>query len=107
MAWGHDNMLGAQAFALLFALRLSAKLNIFLGVPAFVDEMLPPHLAYLRSYFVRAPFNPLLPFSLALTIGAAAWFGSAALAADGGAAVDQSTPPGRGADHFGRSVGAR
>ena len=90
LAWGRTNPTGAIAFALLFALRLSTKLNIFLGVPAFVDELLPPHLGYLRSYFTKAPMTPFFPLSLLAAGGAAAWFGSTALAAEGGAAVGAS-----------------
>lgn len=85
--WGLPNAIGADTFALLFAMRLSAKLNIFLGVPAFADELLPPHLAYLKSCFRRGPVNPLFPIALALALGATGWFGAAAITADGGAAV--------------------
>jgi putative photosynthetic complex assembly protein 2 len=62
--WGQPNALAAHAFLLLFLLRLSAKMNIFLGVPHFVDDMLPGHLAYLRSYFRKAPASPLFPASV-------------------------------------------
>lgn len=87
LSWGHPNPTGAIAFALLFALRLSAKLNLFLGVPAFADEMMPPRLAYLRSYFGAAPANPLFPLSLVGTVCLAGWFAAAAIASDGGAAA--------------------
>ncbi|MDO9487727.1 MAG: putative photosynthetic complex assembly protein PuhE, partial [Sphingomonadaceae bacterium] len=55
MTFGTANPTGALAFALLFALRLTAKLNIFVGVPNFSDELLPAHLGYLKSYFRRRP----------------------------------------------------
>lgn len=90
LAWRGVNPIGAIAFAMLFAFRLSAKLNIFLGVPAFADDLLPPHLGYLRSYFTKAPMNPLFPLSLLGAIAAAGWFAAAALAAEGGAAVGAS-----------------
>ncbi len=90
LSWGEPNQTGAATFALLFALRLSAKLNIFIGVPSFGDELLPPHLAYLKSYFGRRAANPLLPVSLAASIGLAGWLAASALAADGGAAVSAS-----------------
>lgn len=78
VSWGHPNPIAAQVFLLLFALRLSTKINIFLGVPHFHDEMLPGHLDYLRSYYGAARTNPLLPVSavavtvltVALAIGA-------------------------------------
>ena len=90
LAWGRANPTGAAVFALLFGLRLSAKLNIFLGVPAIAEEMLPPHLAYLHTYFAKAPTNPLLPVSLLGCAGAAAWFAHLAVTAEGGAAAGAS-----------------
>ena len=90
LAWGRANPTGALTFALLFALRLSAKLNLYLGVPAIAAELLPPHLGHLHSYFARAPINALFPFSLVGAIAAAAWFARTALASEGGAAVSAS-----------------
>ncbi len=52
---------------MLFVLRLSAKLNIFLGVPNLTVDFLPAQLAYLKSYFRVAHFNPLFPVSVAVT----------------------------------------
>ena len=45
-------------------MRTSAKLNLFLGVRNLSEEFLPPHLAYLQSFFRRRAMNPLLPFSV-------------------------------------------
>jgi putative photosynthetic complex assembly protein 2 len=87
---GHPNFSGAAAFALLFAMRLSTKFNIFMGVPNFSSEMLPPQLGYLKSYFRKARFNTLMPVSLALSCGAIWWFAAMALAAPGDAAVGWS-----------------
>jgi putative photosynthetic complex assembly protein 2 len=61
MTWGAPNPVGAWTFLVLWAMRLSAKLNLFLGVRNLSDELLPPHLAYLQSYFVRRPMNLLFP----------------------------------------------
>jgi putative photosynthetic complex assembly protein 2 len=60
---------GANRFALwtfmgLWAMRLSTKLNIFLGAPNIPDAFLPPHLAYLKSYFRRRPMNGFFPFAI-------------------------------------------
>jgi putative photosynthetic complex assembly protein 2 len=48
----------------LWAMRTSAKLNLFLGVRNLSDELLPSHLLYLRSFFRRRPMNLLFPFSV-------------------------------------------
>lgn len=62
---GSANATGAWAFAILFAMRLSTKFNLFLGVPNFSPELLPARLAYLKSHFRKRRFNALMPFSLA------------------------------------------
>jgi len=69
LTWGSANATGAWAFAILFAMRLSTKFNLFLGVPNFSPELLPARLAYLKTHFRTRRFNALMPFSL---IGSAA-----------------------------------
>ena len=62
-------------FLVLWVMRISAKLNLFLGVRNLSEEFLPPHLAYLQSYFRRRAMNPLCPFSVlgASAVLAAGW----------------------------------
>ena len=90
LTWGTINSTGAAAFAVLFGMRLSTKLNIFLGVPNFSTDILPPQLAYLKSYFRTRRFNALMPFSLVLGVGVTAWLANTALTATGSAAVSAS-----------------
>jgi putative photosynthetic complex assembly protein 2 len=78
LTWNQPNQAAPLTFALLFVLRLSAKFNLFLGVPNLSDEVFPAHLAYLKSYFRVRALNPLFPFSIALGAGIAAWTWSAA-----------------------------
>lgn len=73
LTWGQPNQAAPHAFLLLFVMRLSAKFNLFLGVPNLSDEVFPAHLAYLKSYFRKRAFNPLLPFSLLLGSALAVW----------------------------------
>lgn len=73
ICWGQPNLAGPLAFLLLFVMRLSAKFNLFLGVPNLSDEVFPEHLAYLKSYFRKAPLNALFPFSLAFGLGVTLW----------------------------------
>jgi putative photosynthetic complex assembly protein 2 len=80
VSWGAPNQIGAAAFCLLFALRLSAKLNIFLGVPNISDELLPSHLSYLKSYFGPPRFTAALALSLTASLAVAAWLGQRAMA---------------------------
>jgi len=85
LTWGAANQTGAHAFALLLALRLSAKLNIFLGVPNFSDELLPKHLNYLKSYFGTPKLHLVLILSLLCSAVFAVWLGSRAVSSSGDA----------------------
>ena len=72
LTWGAENQVAAWTFLALFFSRLSAKLNLFLGVPHFADELMPDHLLHLRSYFAVRAINPLFPLSVtAITVAAA------------------------------------
>ena len=72
LIWEAPNQVAAWTFLALFVSRLSAKLNLFLGVPHFADELMPDHLRHLRSYFAVRPINLLFPLSVAaLTVAAA------------------------------------
>lgn len=64
VTWQQPNQTGWWTFAVLWAMRQSAKLNVFLGVRNLSESFLPPHLKYLGSYFARKPMNPLLPVSV-------------------------------------------
>jgi putative photosynthetic complex assembly protein 2 len=62
--WGQPNQVATQTFLVLWVMRTSAKLNLFLGVRNLSEEFLPAHLSYLQSFFRRRAMNPLLPFSV-------------------------------------------
>lgn len=64
LTWGAPNQVGTWSFVVLWTMRLSAKLNVFLGVRNLTIEFIPEHLRYLLSYFRRSGLNPLMPFSL-------------------------------------------
>ena len=63
---GAANEVGTWTFLCLWANRISAKLNLFLGAPNVSLEFLPPHLAYLGSYFRRDRVSLFFPFSVML-----------------------------------------
>jgi len=62
--WGASNQVGTWTFLLLWGMRQSAKLNLFLGVRNLGEQFLPPHLGYLRSFMTKKPMNKLLPVSV-------------------------------------------
>jgi putative photosynthetic complex assembly protein 2 len=61
---GKANPTAVLIFAILAGMRLSAKLNIFLGAPNLAEEFMPARLSHLRSYFRRGAFNPLFPVTM-------------------------------------------
>jgi putative photosynthetic complex assembly protein 2 len=66
LTWGRSNQIGTSTFAVLWAMRLSAKLNVFLGVRNLAVQFVPERLRYLISYFRCARMNWLMPASIAL-----------------------------------------
>jgi putative photosynthetic complex assembly protein 2 len=62
LSWGAPNQIATWTFLVLWAMRTSAKLNVFLGVRNLSEEFLPAHLTYLRSYLSHRPMNLLFPF---------------------------------------------
>lgn len=79
VAWGAPNQVGPATFLVLWAMRLSAKLNVFLGVRSLTEEFVPTHLRYLISYFRRARWNPLMPLSVVSAGLVTFWLGQDAL----------------------------
>lgn len=68
------NAFGFWTFAVLFFARISAKLNLFFGVPKINTEFLPSALTHLPSHFRHAKMNWLFPFSVtALTFAVGCW----------------------------------
>jgi len=72
-------------FALLWFMRLSAKLNLFFGVPQNGAQYLPAHLAYLASYFRTRDMS--LWFVLSMGVAMGIWFWLVWLAQQGAVAI--------------------
>jgi putative photosynthetic complex assembly protein 2 len=64
VTWDGANQIGLWTLAILWSMRLSAKLNLFLGVPILNDQFLPSHLSYLSSFFTRGRVNFLFPVAI-------------------------------------------
>jgi putative photosynthetic complex assembly protein 2 len=65
ICWKQPNPTAACTYTLLWIMRESAKLNLFLGVRNTAVELLPKRLAHLASYFGTRKLNALLPVSIA------------------------------------------
>ena len=65
LTWGAPNQVGTWTFLLLWAMRLSAKLNVFLGVPQ-PDRAVPARASALprRASSRKRPMNLLFPVSV-------------------------------------------
>lgn len=65
---GGVNPVGLWTYLVLWTMRLSAKLNLFLGVPFLHADWLPADLRYLASYFRVRPLNWLFPLSVSAPV---------------------------------------
>ena len=72
---GAENTIAVWTYAILFFARISAKLNLFLGVPRINFEFLPLPLQHLKSYMVKGPVTLFFPFSVTMLSFATLWFG--------------------------------
>ncbi len=70
--WNAPNKVALWTYLLLWGMRQSAKLNLFLGVRNLGSEFLPAHMAYLNGFFRQRRMNALFPFSIA-ALTAVAW----------------------------------
>ena len=59
-----NNKIGLWTFLVLWSMRISAKLNVFLGVPNLSEDWLPNQLSFLKSYFRKAPMNLFFPVAV-------------------------------------------
>ncbi len=84
---GPENGVGLWTFTTLYFARISAKLNLYFGVPRINTEFLPEALGHLASHFRISRLNWVFPISItALTFAAACWL-ERLLAATTGAEV--------------------
>ena len=70
---GQPNHVALCTFALLWCMRLSAKLNLFFGVPQVGEQYLPVHLRYIGSYFKSGRVSPFFFFTMCLSVVVWSW----------------------------------
>ncbi len=74
LAQGAANPFGFWTFAILYAARISAKLNLYLGVRKVNTEFIPRALTHIPSHFREARINWLFPTSVTvLTFASFCW----------------------------------
>lgn len=79
---------GLWTFLILFLARISAKLNVYLGVPNLSHEMLPGPVQHLKTYFAHRRMNWLFPISISLLTFATGCWIERAIAAPAGSGTE-------------------
>ena len=87
LTWGGANQVGTWTFMVLWGMRCSAKLNLFLGAPNLNAQFLPQHLRFLESYLLKKPMNLLFPLSISVSSVVTVILVQRAIAADAAAAT--------------------
>jgi putative photosynthetic complex assembly protein 2 len=70
---GQPNHVALCTYALLWCMRLSAKLNLFFGVPQVGEQYLPAHLRYIGSYFKSGRLSPFFFVTMGLSVVVWVW----------------------------------
>ena len=86
VAGGAANPTGLWTFLLLWGMRVSTKINLFLGVPNPPVEFLPDRLRHLADFMRKRAMNPLFPVTALLAAFVTAELVRAAVAAPSGGA---------------------
>ena len=68
LTWSAVNRVALWTFVIVWLMRWSTKLNIFLGVRNLRHEFWPAHLRYLQSYARERTMNPLFPWSMLVAL---------------------------------------
>ena len=66
VGWGHENSVGLLTFLILYFARISAKLNLYFGVPRINTEFIPQKLKHLPSHFRQTSINSFFPIAVTI-----------------------------------------
>jgi putative photosynthetic complex assembly protein 2 len=78
---GGANPVAFWTYAILWAARIMAKLNLFFGAPRINTEFIPARLAHLPSYFRQGPVTAAFPLAITVLTFAVACFAERTIAA--------------------------
>ena len=79
---GAENTFGFWTYVILFVARISAKLNLYFGVPRINTEFVPQTLAHLKTYFTKGPITAAFPLGVTFLSIAAVCFAERLIGAD-------------------------
>ena len=84
---GQENDVALWTYGILFFARISAKLNLYFGVPRINFEFIPAPLEHLKTHLRRGPVTPFFPVAITALSFAVACFVERLLAAGTGPEV--------------------
>lgn len=61
------NWIGFWTYLVLLVMQNSTKLDVFLGVCNFSEQLLPAHLGFMQGFMTRKPMNLLFPVSVTVS----------------------------------------
>jgi putative photosynthetic complex assembly protein 2 len=73
LSWDAPNQVAVWTFMILWVMRQSTKINIFLGARNTGEVFLPDHLRYIGSFFRHRSMNLLFPVSVMASTLFCAW----------------------------------
>jgi putative photosynthetic complex assembly protein 2 len=68
LTYDKHNQVAMATYLVLWVMRSSSKVNLFLGVRNWSAEFLPDHLRYMKSFFKRRAMNWLFPISVSISL---------------------------------------
>jgi putative photosynthetic complex assembly protein 2 len=68
LSYDKQNQVAMATYLVLWVMRSSSKVNLFLGVRNWSAEFLPDHLRYMKSFFKRRAMNWLFPISITVSL---------------------------------------
>ncbi|MEM9585138.1 MAG: putative photosynthetic complex assembly protein PuhE [Pseudomonadota bacterium] len=77
-----ENTFGFWTYLILFTARISAKLNLYFGVPRINTEFVPVPLQHLKSYFRQGPITAAFPVGVTFLSITAACFAERMISAN-------------------------
>ena len=88
---GGEGRVALWTYLVLFLARISAKLNLFFGVPRINMEFIPARLAHLKTYFRKGPVSLAFPVAITVLSFAVACFLERLIAAESPVKVAEFT----------------
>jgi putative photosynthetic complex assembly protein 2 len=68
LTYDKHNQVAMATYLVLWVMRSSSKVNLFLGVRNWSAEFLPDHLRYMKSFFRQRAMNWLFPISVTVSL---------------------------------------